>query len=206
MMNRIGSICGILGLPVTVFAWLGISPESVGQKVYDVLYIILPIVSGAFGFLAGWSLRGAFTNTANRPRRTTRKEKREQQKQAVERAERSCNAAADTLMQLNPDDRALFVVLASGKTAYGKGEDWRCSFHASEEFFTQFFKVGYRDGDIATITPTPLLKQLFSGRPDLKEGLSATVDKHRRKTAHDGMTTVVSFAGDQALPYWWWTT
>lgn len=58
MLNRIGSICGVVGLVITVIGWLGISPEIVGQRIYDVLYVALPFASGVFGLITGWFLRG----------------------------------------------------------------------------------------------------------------------------------------------------
>lgn len=58
MLNRVGSICGVVGLVITVIGWLGISPEIVGQRIYDVLYVTLPFASGVFGLVTGWSLHG----------------------------------------------------------------------------------------------------------------------------------------------------
>lgn len=163
------------------------------------------MIGGIIGFFFGWNAKGSVEHkdAAQKPRRVTRKEKRALKEQKKERIEQSRSDAASTIMQLNPDDRALLVVMAAGMTAYGRGMDWRCPYWG-EEFFAQFFKVAYMDGDIAKITATPLLEQLFSDYPDLKEGVSETIDHHKATSAQAGLHAVVSY-GDRILPYWWWT-
>ncbi len=165
---------------------------------------LLPLSCLALGLLVGFGVGWSIRSKSDNPRRMTRKEKREIRERTQEQAERIRDSVAASVMQLNPNDRALFVVLADGKSAYGKGEDWRRSIFPSEEFFTQFFKVAYMDGDIAKITPAPLLGQLFSEYPDLKEGVSETIDRHKAKSAQAGMYSLISYGGT-ILPYWWWT-
>ena len=58
MFNKVGSAAGIIGLMVTIFGWVGITPEMVGQTAYDLLYVAFPILSGMFGIVAGWCLHG----------------------------------------------------------------------------------------------------------------------------------------------------
>ena len=58
MFNKVGSAAGIIGLMVTIFGWVGITPEMVGQTAYDLLYVAFPSLSGMFGIVAGWCLHG----------------------------------------------------------------------------------------------------------------------------------------------------
>lgn len=134
----------------------------------------------------------------------TRREERAIHEQHEEIVKESWQEAADAIMGLNPDDRALLVALADGQTAYGNGKEWRDSFVYSEEFFAQFFKVSYMDDDVAKLTPTSLLEQVFAEHPRLKEGVSKTVDRHKLQSVQAGMHHIVSYGGT-ILPYWWWT-
>lgn len=43
---------------VSVLAWLNITPEMVGRAVYDVLYVVLPIITFLGGVFAGWGISG----------------------------------------------------------------------------------------------------------------------------------------------------
>lgn len=43
---------------VSVLAWLNVTPEMVGRAVYDVLYVVLPIITFLGGMLAGWGISG----------------------------------------------------------------------------------------------------------------------------------------------------
>lgn len=47
-----GFVVGLTG----VLTWMSISPEMVGQAVYDVLHIALPVVTFAGGALSGWGI------------------------------------------------------------------------------------------------------------------------------------------------------
>lgn len=49
----------IFGL-ISVIGWLGISPDTVGQKMYDFLLIVLPIIVFASGALTGVSLYNVY--------------------------------------------------------------------------------------------------------------------------------------------------
>ncbi len=53
-----GFIFGLL----SVIGWLGVSPESVGQGMYDFLLVALPIIVFASGALVGTSLFNIWTN------------------------------------------------------------------------------------------------------------------------------------------------
>lgn len=160
----------------------------------------------ALGSSFGWRVRGTVDvkGAQAKPRRMSRKERRALEERCRKDAEESWNAAADAIMQLSPEDRALLVVLGRGEAAYGRGADWRYSAIPTSDFCRQLFSMSFMDNDLARITATPLLGQLFDRCPWLTEGVPDTMRRHLMPTARSGMTYTMS-SYDNMLPYWWWT-
>lgn len=54
--NAAGTAGGFIVGLTSVFGWLSITPEMVGQAAYDMLYYALPVVTFAGGVLFGWGV------------------------------------------------------------------------------------------------------------------------------------------------------
>lgn len=57
-LSRTQTVIGAATLAVDLAAWFNISPESVGQALYDALFVLLPFLAGFGGFLIGYGVRG----------------------------------------------------------------------------------------------------------------------------------------------------
>lgn len=114
MFNKIGSICGVVGFFISVFAWLGVSPDVIGQTVYNALYVGFPIASGAFGILAGWCLHGILVDSkakqaaaierAKQDGETERKKMDQEEREAERLREENEKAAAEARREQRLED------------------------------------------------------------------------------------------------------
>lgn len=208
-MRALKGLCAILGSGVVTW---GISkaldffwPQIFGLIAGQELQLGVTAGLGALvGFLVGVSVRPDGNPKATRPRCLSRKERRALEERRRKDVEESWDAAADAIMQLSPEDRALLVVLGRGEAAYGRGVDWRYAAMPTSDFYRQLFSMSFMDDDLARITATPLLGQLFDRCPWLAEGVPDTVRRHLMPTAQSGMTYSTISYGNM-LPYWWWT-
>lgn len=51
------ALVGSLGSPIGLLAWIGVTPETVGQSAYDALFVAWPLIVAGLAFLAGWNIR-----------------------------------------------------------------------------------------------------------------------------------------------------
>ena len=56
------AIVGALGLPLSLFAWFGVTPESIGTMAYDLTRTCLPAIVAVLSFISGWNAKKLFAS------------------------------------------------------------------------------------------------------------------------------------------------
>lgn len=179
---------------VTILGWAGVNADGMEAQAYNTLHAAYPFIVAALSFLAGWFGHSAVSGIRDRISRQEAREKAE--------ADRRYSELQNSIRMLDPDTKALFKVIGTGKTAYGNTSDW--SFHPglTEPFLAQFIIVEHIDRGRTKITATDLLKALVEEDPALFSSISGTVETHRRDSQPAGHISR-SYNGE-ALPFWWW--
>ena len=188
--GAVSGIIGALGGAATVATWLNITPEMVGAHVYAVLYAVLPIASFVFGAVAGWGLKWFLDS-------------RRQPTICVMAPTASDEDIRRDVMSLEPELKALMLVVADGNEAYARTDDCRYGLHHDEMFISQFLSMEKIDGGLTLISPTSRLKPFVDGNRDLFSHVGDTVAKRKMPPSEKG-TQHHGIGSDDGCPFWWW--
>lgn len=158
---------------------------------------LFPVASFFCGVFIGWGLR---QRAIDRDRASSAR--MALQKQREEEAKKRREILLDEVRMLDPDTKALFKVIGSGKTAYGNTDDWRYHPGLMDGFLKQFVVIEHIDRGRTKITASELAKVLVEEEPGLFSSISGTVEAHRRDSQPAGH--ISRSDNGEALPFWWW--
>lgn len=199
-VSLIASLSAIVLNTLLIIGWFGITPETLGQSAYDILRIAYPFVVAALGFAAGWNAKKFFDS---------RKGARFYDPIVIEgndkvsiRSEEGMRQIRRSVMQLEPEMKALMKVVVEKGEAFSEADEWRCNYIVKDDFFTQFLDVEYIDRGVAKIMPTALLIEFKEKNEELFASVNETVESHRR-TNTPGVTHISGHSFG-ITPFWWW--
>ena len=188
--GAVSGIVGTLGGAATIATWLNVTPEMVGAHAYAVLYAVFPIASFAFGAVAGWGLKWFLDS-------------RRQPTICVATPTASDEDIRRDVMSLEPELKALMLVVADGNEAYARTDDCMYGLHRDEGFISQFLSMEKIDGGLTLISPTSRLKPFVDGNRDLFSRVGDTVARRKMPPSEKGAQHH-GIGSDDGCPFWWW--
>lgn len=200
VVSLIASLSAIVLNTLLIIGWFGITPETLGQSAYDVARVAYPFAIAVLGFVAGWSAKKYFDSRKGarfyNPIVLGDKDK------ASIKDEEKMKQIRRSIMQLEPEMKALMKVAAENGEAFSEADEWRCNNIVKDDFFTQFLDVEYIDRGVAKITPTALLVEFKEKNKELFASVDETVESHRR--TNTAGVTYISGHSFGMTPFWWW--